>query len=112
VGAGGITGWFWLQCFSDKELVAAGADPRGRYLPGVRFCARRDPEISFDLIAGFAEQTKESWRMSLIELVAGAGDVSVYLLEIDEGSRLGKELLLGGAKYSAGAVPSEDECDY
>jgi oxygen-independent coproporphyrinogen-3 oxidase len=35
--------------------------------------------------------------------------VSVYLLEIDDGSRLGKELLEGGGKYSAGAVPSEDE---
>src|SRR6266478_2715159 len=42
------------------------------------------------------------------ELVA-AEHVSVYLLEIDEGSRLGKELLQGGGKYSAGAVPSEDE---
>jgi oxygen-independent coproporphyrinogen-3 oxidase len=31
------------------------------------------------------------------------------LLEVDEGSRLGKELLGGGARYSAGAVPSEDE---
>ena len=31
------------------------------------------------------------------------------MLEIDEGSRLGKELLQGGGKYSAGAVPSEDE---
>jgi oxygen-independent coproporphyrinogen-3 oxidase len=35
--------------------------------------------------------------------------VSVYLLEVDEGSRLGKELLEGGARYSAGAVPGEDE---
>jgi oxygen-independent coproporphyrinogen-3 oxidase len=35
--------------------------------------------------------------------------VSVYLLEVDEGSRLGKELLQGGARYSTGAVPSEDE---
>jgi oxygen-independent coproporphyrinogen-3 oxidase len=34
---------------------------------------------------------------------------SVYLREIDEGSRLGKELLQRGGKYSAGAVPSEDE---
>jgi len=35
------------------------------------------------------------------------------LLEIDEESRLGKELLQGGGKYSAGAVPSEDEmADY
>jgi oxygen-independent coproporphyrinogen-3 oxidase len=35
--------------------------------------------------------------------------VSIYLLEIDEGSRLGSELLRGGVRYSAGAVPSEDE---
>ena len=33
----------------------------------------------------------------------------MYLLEVDEGSRLGKELLQGGGRYSAGAVPSEDE---
>jgi oxygen-independent coproporphyrinogen III oxidase len=66
--------------------------------------------ISVDLIAGLPHQTKESWRQSLKELAALAPEhVSVYLLEIDEGSRLGKELLQGGAKYSAGAVPSEDE---
>ncbi len=66
--------------------------------------------ISFDLIAGLPHQTKESWRQSLEELAALAPEhVSVYLLEIDEGSRLGKELLQGGGKYSAGAVPSEDE---
>jgi len=66
--------------------------------------------ISFDLIAGLPRQTKESWRQSLDELGALAPEhVSVYLLEIDEGSRLGRELLQGGGKYSAGAVPSEDE---
>jgi len=66
--------------------------------------------ISFDLIAGLPHQTKESWRQSLDELAGLAPEhVSVYLLEIDEGSRLGKELLQGGAKYSAAAVPSEDE---
>ena len=66
--------------------------------------------ISFDLIAGLPHQTKESWRQSLEELAGlGPEHVSVYLLEIDEGSRLGKELLQGGGKYSAGAVPSEDE---
>jgi oxygen-independent coproporphyrinogen-3 oxidase len=46
----------------------------------------------------------------LEELIAiGPEHVSVYLLEIDEGSRLGAELLGGGKRYSAGAVPSEDE---
>ncbi|OLB34797.1 MAG: hypothetical protein AUH11_16980 [Acidobacteria bacterium 13_2_20CM_57_17] len=66
--------------------------------------------ISFDLIAGLPHQTKDSWRRSLEELAGLAPEhVSVYLLEIDEGSRLGKELLQGGGRYSAGAVPSEDE---
>jgi oxygen-independent coproporphyrinogen-3 oxidase len=62
------------------------------------------------LIAGLPHQMNESWGQSLEELAALAPEhVSVYLLEIDEGSRLGKELLQGGGKYSAGEVPSEDE---
>jgi oxygen-independent coproporphyrinogen-3 oxidase len=33
----------------------------------------------------------------------------VYILEVDEKSRLGSELLKGGKRYSAGTVPSEDQ---
>jgi oxygen-independent coproporphyrinogen III oxidase len=103
---------FGLQSFSDKELVAAGRMHRRadiyRAVPILRKAGIRD--ISFDLIAGLPHQTKESWRQSLDELGALAPEhVSVYLLEIDEGSRLGKELLQGGGRYSAGAVPTEDE---
>jgi oxygen-independent coproporphyrinogen-3 oxidase len=103
---------FGLQSFSDKELVAAGRMHRRadiyRAVPILREAGIGN--ISFDLIAGLPYQTKESWRQSLEELKALAPEhVSVYLLEIDEGSRLGKELLQGGGKYSAGAVPSEDE---
>jgi oxygen-independent coproporphyrinogen-3 oxidase len=103
---------FGLQSFSDKELVAAGRMHRRadiyRAVPILREAGIRN--ISFDLIAGLPHQTKESWRQSLDELaVLEPEHVSVYLLEIDEGSRLGKELLQGGGKYSAGAVPSEDE---
>src|SRR6202790_2225244 len=107
---------FGVQSFSDAELVATGRRHRRadiyRAVPILRAAGIRN--ISFDLIAGLPHQTKESWRQSLDELGALAPEhVSVYLLEIDEGSRLGKELLLGGAKYSAGAVPSEDEmADY
>src|SRR5467141_3716334 len=101
-----------LQSFSDKELGAAGRMHRRadiyRAVPMLREAGIRN--ISFDLIAGLPHQSKESWRRSLEELGALAPEhVSVYLLEIDEGSRLGKELLLGGAKYSARTVPSEDE---
>jgi oxygen-independent coproporphyrinogen-3 oxidase len=34
--------------------------------------------------------------------------VSVYMLEVDEDSRLGKEMLLGGARYGALDTPSGD----
>jgi len=65
--------------------------------------------ISFDLIAGLPHQTPESWRNSLDELIQLAPQhVSIYLLEVDEGSHLGSEILRGGAKYSATAVPSDD----
>src|ERR1700674_4062535 len=103
---------FGLQSFADKELIAAGRMHRRadiyRAVPILREAGIRN--ISFDLIAGLPHQTKESWRQSLDELGALAPEyVSVYLLEIDEGSRLGKELLQGGGRYSAGAVPTEDE---
>src|SRR6266481_3155559 len=101
-----------LQSFSDKELVAAGRMHRRadiyRAVPMLREAGIRN--ISFDLIAGLSYQTKVSWRQSLEELAVLAPEhVSVYLLEIDEDSRLGKELLQGGEKYSARSVPSEDD---
>ena len=103
---------FGLQSFADKELIAAGRMHRRadiyRVVPILREAGIQN--ISFDLIAGLPHQTKESWRQSLDELAGLAPEhVSVYLLEIDEDSRLGKELLQGGGRYSAGAVPSEDE---
>lgn len=103
---------FGVQSFSDKELVAAGRLHRRahiyRAVPILRAAGIQN--ISFDLIAGLPHQTKESWKQSLEELIRLAPEhVSVYLLEVDEGSRLGKELLTGGTRYSAGAVPSEDE---
>ena len=103
---------FGLQSFVDKELVAAGRMHRRadvyRAVPILREAGISN--ISFDLIAGLPHQTKESWWQSLEELKAlGPEHVSIYLLEIDEGSRLGSELLRGGGRYSAGMVPSEDE---
>ncbi len=102
---------FGVQSFSDVELKAAGRMHRRadiyRVVPILHAAGIRN--ISFDLIAGLPHQTPESWRNSLDELVRLAPHhVSVYLLEVDEGSRLGSELLRGGTKYSASAVPSED----
>ena len=103
---------FGVQSFSDKELAAAGRMHRRadvyRAVPMLRAAGIHN--ISFDLIAGLPHQTKASWMQSLEELIAlGPEHVSVYLLEVDEGSRLGKELLASGTRYCAGAVPSEDE---
>jgi len=55
-------------------------------------------------------QTAESWRNSLDELIGLSPEhVSIYLLEVDEGSRLGRELITLGTRYSAPAVPSDDQ---
>ncbi len=65
--------------------------------------------ITLDLIAGLPHQTRESWGQSLcwVERV-GVPHVSVYIFEIDEDSRLGQEILLGGKRYSAGFLPGDD----
>jgi oxygen-independent coproporphyrinogen-3 oxidase len=65
--------------------------------------------INLDLIAGLPEQTGESWEDSLdwIDRLAPP-HVSVYIFEVDEDSRLGKELLLGGVRYGAARVPEEE----
>ena len=102
---------FGVQSFSDVELKAAGRMHRRAHIyfavPMLR--AAGICNISFDLIAGLPHQSSDSWRNSLEELIRIAPQhVSIYLLEVDEGSRLGSELLRGGAKYSASAVPSDD----
>jgi oxygen-independent coproporphyrinogen-3 oxidase len=103
---------FGLQSFNDKELIAAGRMHRRadiyRAVTILREAGIRN--ISFDLIAGLPHQTAQSWRQSLEELAnLHPEHVSVYLLEIDEGSRLGLEVLQGGSRYSARDIPSEDD---
>jgi oxygen-independent coproporphyrinogen-3 oxidase len=103
---------FGVQSFSDRELTAAGRMHRRedvcRAVPILREAGIAN--ISFDLIAGLPHQTRESWQMSLEELAKLAPEhVSVYLLEVDEGSRLGAEVLRGGTRYSASALPSDDQ---
>jgi len=102
---------FGAQSFSDEELKSAGRMHRSadiynavRVLRGLGFS-----NISFDLIAGLPKQTDRSWRRSLDELVALSPEhVSVYIMEIDEGSRLGLEVQQGGSRYSAADLPSEE----
>jgi oxygen-independent coproporphyrinogen III oxidase len=65
--------------------------------------------LNIDLISGLAGQTLTSWEQSLtILLDAGLPHVSLYMLEVDEDSRLGREMLAGGARYYAELVPTDD----
>ena len=103
---------FGVQSFSDSELAASGRMHRRadiyRAVPILGEAGISN--IGFDLVAGLPLQTRESWRDSVNRLVElGPEHISVYILEVDEKSRLGSELLKGGKRYSAGAVPSEDQ---
>jgi putative oxygen-independent coproporphyrinogen III oxidase len=102
---------FGVQSFCDEELKAAGRMHRRADVYRAAAILRRAgiANISFDLIAGLPKQTRATWRESVDSLVELAPEhVSVYLLEVDEGSRLGSELLRGGNRYSAGDVPDDD----
>jgi oxygen-independent coproporphyrinogen-3 oxidase len=103
---------FGVQSFSDAELAASGRMHRRadiyRAVPILRESGVAN--IGFDLIAGLPLQTPDNWRESVGRLIELAPEhVSVYVLEVDEKSRLGSELLKGGKRYSAGAVPTEDQ---
>jgi putative oxygen-independent coproporphyrinogen III oxidase len=65
--------------------------------------------FNIDLIAGLPGQTYASWRESLdwIDRLQPP-HVSVYMLEVDDDSRLGSEILAFGKRYGAADVPSED----
>jgi oxygen-independent coproporphyrinogen III oxidase len=65
--------------------------------------------VNVDLIAGLPGQTMASWSES-VEAVSGLSleHASLYMLEVDEDSRLGRELIGGGARYGAGLVATDD----
>ena len=65
--------------------------------------------INIDLIAGLPHQTATSWEVSLEAGIGiGAPHVSIYMLEVDEDSRLGREGIAGGTRYHAHFVPDEE----
>jgi oxygen-independent coproporphyrinogen III oxidase len=100
-----------VQSFVDIEAASVGRlHKRDIVLDDIaRLRAAGISNINVDLIAGLPHQARESWQHSLDELVAcGVPHASVYMLEVDEDSRLGRELLAGGQKYHAHFVPDED----
>jgi oxygen-independent coproporphyrinogen III oxidase len=100
-----------VQSFVDQEAAAVGRlHKRGTVLAEIdRLRASGITNINVDLIAGLPHQTIESWAYSVSEAIATrVPHVSVYMLEVDEDSRLGREVLAGGARYHAHFVPDEE----
>jgi oxygen-independent coproporphyrinogen-3 oxidase len=100
-----------VQSFVDAEAAAVGRlHKRATVIEDIaRLRAAGIGNINIDLIAGLPHQTAESWQVSVAETMAtGVPHVSVYMLEVDEDSRLGRELIAGGTRYHAHFVPDED----
>lgn len=111
-----------VQSFVDSESRAVGRLHMSadcfRELDRLAAAGIRNRNV--DLIAGLPHQSAESWAVSLDAAIgSGAEHISVYMLEVDEDSRLGREVnvvraesqlaVLGQhVKYSASAVPADD----
>jgi oxygen-independent coproporphyrinogen III oxidase len=100
-----------VQSFNDAELRAAGRMHRRADVFRATEILRAAgfANLSFDLIAGLPHQTDRSWEDSVGELLRLRPEhVSIYMMEIDEGSHLGLEVLQEGSRYSAKALPTDD----
>ncbi len=103
---------FGVQSFVDRESAAVGRLHTEQMCREelARVRAAGVEAVNLDLIVGLPHQTEASWRYSLdVAVASGVPHVSVYMLEVDEDSRLGKEMLAQGSRYSAEEVPSEDD---
>ena len=100
-----------VQSFVGKEAASvARLHTRQTILDDIERLRRKGiTNINVDLIAGLPHQTRESWTDSLEQAIATeVPHVSVYMLEVDEDSRLGRELMAGGTKYHAHFAPDDD----
>jgi oxygen-independent coproporphyrinogen-3 oxidase len=100
-----------VQSFVDQEAASvARLHTREKTLDDIERLRKAGiGNINVDLIAGLPHQTRESWEYSAEQAIAtGVPHVSVYMLEVDEDSRLGRELIAGGTKYHAHFVPDDD----
>ncbi len=100
-----------VQSWVDSEAAAVGRlHTRTKVLEDIALLRSRGIEnINVDIIAGLPHQTPRSWEYSVLETIASrVPHVSVYMLEVDEDSRLGRELMAGGQRYHAHFVPDDD----
>lgn len=102
---------FGVQSFIDREAKATGR-LHTRAIALEDICRTQQAgmaQVNADLIAGLPHQTEASWQESLTVLTdTGIDHASIYMLEVDDDSRLGREVLNGGARYFAPSIPSDD----
>ncbi len=100
-----------VQSFIPRELARTGRKHTAEIVSAEVSTLRGVglTNINIDLIAGLPGQTAASWRESLawIEKLEPP-HVSIYMLEVDEDSRLGNEVLLNGKRYGAPEVPADE----
>lgn len=103
---------FGVQSFIDREAAVSGRlHSRQAALRDISRARERGiSSLNVDLIAGLAHQSIESWKESLsVLLEIGAPHASIYMLEVDEDSRLGREVMEHGSRYHAASVPPDDD---
>ena len=101
-----------VQSFHQRELARTGRKHTAEVVEQEVAILRSAGIANFniDLIAGLPGQTLESWNASLDWVPRlNAPHVSVYMLEVDEDSRLGSEVLALGKRYGARDIPSDDQ---
>ncbi len=102
---------YGVQSFVDRECSTVGRLHTGQECrTALASAAAAGVErIGIDLIVGLPHQTDQSWAYSIEQAIESEVEhVSVYMLEVDDGSRLGRESIAGGSRYGASALPIED----
>lgn len=100
-----------VQSFVDQELRQTGRRHSAAVVEAdcALLRAAGIPNFNIDLIAGLPYQTAETWEESLAWIARlQPPHVSVYMLEVDEESRLGLEILGQGSRYGASAVAPDE----
>jgi len=83
-----------VQSFHDDELRPLGrVHGRAQALEAVRIAAASGIRTSLDLILGLPRQTAASFEETLeIAINSGAGHVSLYMLDLEEGTALARQV--------------------
>jgi len=100
-----------VQSFVDRESAAVSRTHTEQDCIHeiLRLQASGVSNVGADLIAGLPYQTAASWQHSLeVATSIGLSHLSIYMLEIDEDSHLGREVIAGGQRFHAHGVPADE----